>query len=232
MQASMAVWAINFYRKHLSKRKGFHCAYGVATGKATCSGVGLRAFKKAGWVRGYALMRRQFDRCAICADELGAQNRVSIQNKVSSGIAGARRSRAIGASQAGFVDCDVCGAADCNSCDAPSCELPDVPSCEMPALPSCAMPVFPSCASAAEGAGGLFSAPCNASAWEFLYCVDCSGPCSNSSLSSSGASRAQRAKERQEEVRKGREQRRDGKNKDNNEEDGDAGHDLGAQEQE
>lgn len=66
MQA-LVLAAIRFYRAHLSHRKGYHCAWGRAAGRDTCSGVGLRAFRRAGVRRGWALMQRQFDRCTLAS---------------------------------------------------------------------------------------------------------------------------------------------------------------------
>lgn len=62
---AMALAAIRLYRRHVSPRKGFRCAWGVATGRDSCSGVGLRAVRRAGWRRGALLLRRQFDRCLL-----------------------------------------------------------------------------------------------------------------------------------------------------------------------
>ncbi len=62
---AMALAAIRLYRRHLSPRKGFRCAWGATTGRDSCSGVGLRAVRRAGWWRGSMLLRRQFDRCLL-----------------------------------------------------------------------------------------------------------------------------------------------------------------------
>ena len=199
MSANLAIWAINFYRKHLSRRKGYSCAYGVCTGRATCSKVGLRVFDKGGWIKGWALLRRQFDRCAICADELSKSR---VEAGAREGLA-ARRA-GIG-SQGGFVDCSGC---DAPSCDVPSCELPDVPSCEFPDVPSCGLPDMPSCE--APGAqscrsgteAGACGSPCRPGAWEFLYCLDCEP------TGASGHSKAEGAKKRQSEEQEARDRRR------------------------
>lgn len=123
MLNSLILGAIRFYRKHLSHRKGYRCAYGMATGRSTCSTVGLRAFRRAGAWRGLLLLNRQFDRCAMAREDL---------LEADSGRY-ARLARPMGrrAAQAGVVDCGGC---DAPGCDAPSCELPtcDVPSCDIP----------------------------------------------------------------------------------------------------
>lgn len=59
---------IRFYRRHLSHRKGYRCAWGQASGRDTCSGVGLRAVRRTGAWRGLLLMQRQFDRCTLAAE--------------------------------------------------------------------------------------------------------------------------------------------------------------------
>jgi len=69
---AFALASIQLYRAWLSPIKGFHCAWGVYAGRDTCSGVGLRAFRRAGWRRGWLLMQRQFDRCALAAEALRA----------------------------------------------------------------------------------------------------------------------------------------------------------------
>lgn len=104
----LAVVAIHFYRRHLSHRKGYACAWGKATGRDTCSGVGLRAFRRAGWVKGWALLRFQFDRCALAAQQLRAAESARFQPR-------GRQLR-----QGGFVDCSP----DCDGlpgCDSPDC---------------------------------------------------------------------------------------------------------------
>lgn len=38
---ALVLAAVRVYRRHLSHRKGYHCACGRLTGRDTCSGVGL-----------------------------------------------------------------------------------------------------------------------------------------------------------------------------------------------
>lgn len=99
---AVALGAIRFYRRHVSPRKGFRCAWGAATGRDSCSGVGLRAVRRTGWWRGAQLLRRQFDRCLLASAARAAQ-------------AGSdRRLRPLPA-QRGDCDlgCDACFDADC-----------------------------------------------------------------------------------------------------------------------
>lgn len=189
----LAIWAIHVYRKWLSPLKGYHCAAGASGQRHTCSAMGLRIFKKAGFLAGGALLRRQFDRCAIAAEELGRTRNAAA--KPLSGF-GLKMSK-----QGGFVDCGGC---DAPSCDAPSCDLPDVkcidlPSCEMPSLPSCEIPSMPSCSAwSAEGASSLTPG------WGWIgYCSDCGG-CGGPSGGAEGAhSRAAERQRKRAERREG-----------------------------
>jgi putative component of membrane protein insertase Oxa1/YidC/SpoIIIJ protein YidD len=103
---------IQLYRRHLSHLKGYRCAWGIATGRDSCSGVGLRAFRRVGFVAGLLLLRRQFDRCAL------ARYRVTTAPQA----AGSYR-RLVPAGQRG--DCD-CGAFDCTPDR--GCDITDLPS--------------------------------------------------------------------------------------------------------
>lgn len=200
MAASLAVWAIRLYRSKLSPRKGWRCAHGQLTGASTCSSVGLRAFRRAGWIGGYALLRRQFDRCAIAAEELGSRRGPRAPSEQASAAQGVYRRLAPSgsrASQAGFVDCGGCDGLDCSGCDMPDCSMPDcsLPNLEMPECgpPSCARPA----------GGGVLNA-----LGEALYCVDCGNCGSSASRSSSGAARAQAAQARVQELGAKRAERR------------------------
>lgn len=106
-----AIGLIQLYRRHLSPRKGYRCAWGVATGRDSCSGVGLRAFRRAGFVGGLILLRRQFDRCALA-------------HEVNAPRADGSYRRLLPAGQRG--DCD-CGAFDCTPDR--GCDITDLPSC-------------------------------------------------------------------------------------------------------
>ncbi len=117
MLKNLSIALIQFYRKYISKHKGFKCAYGVKHGRNTCSGIGLKAFKKAGFFKGMKLLRRQFDRCIIAHYELKEAN---------PDIGKYKRLSYHHSSQRGFVDCgDACGSCDVGHC-IPSCDLPTV----------------------------------------------------------------------------------------------------------
>ena len=60
-----ALFAINVYQRYLSPYKGYHCAYHVHTGCATCSRLGFRAIRRYGVVAGIALLRERLERCGI-----------------------------------------------------------------------------------------------------------------------------------------------------------------------
>lgn len=64
------IYSINLYQKYISPYKGFSCAYGVATGKITCSCYGKKVFERFGVIKGYRLLKRRFKDCAICSNEL------------------------------------------------------------------------------------------------------------------------------------------------------------------
>lgn len=100
--------AIRFYRRHVSPRKGFACAYRVHVGGCSCSALGLRAVSRYGAWRGLGVLRLRLQECHVAADELRARRRF-----------GALRG------QAGFIDCAVpCDGScvhDCSSGDA--CDL-------------------------------------------------------------------------------------------------------------
>lgn len=115
-----AITLVELYRRHLSPRKGYRCAWGLATGRDSCSGIGLRAFRRAGFVAGLQLLQRQFDRCALVGDvkrsrQAGAYRRLR--------PAGQR-----GECDCGAFDCtpdpglditDLRSCCDCNCCDLP-----------------------------------------------------------------------------------------------------------------
>lgn len=106
--------AIRGYRRHLSPRKGFACAYRVHEGCASCSALGLRAISRYGAWRGLGVLRLRLEQCHLVAEEQRAR----------------RRTPAL--AQAGFVDCVPCDAScvdvsacsvedGCTACDA--CEI-------------------------------------------------------------------------------------------------------------
>ena len=117
MTRALAVAAIRGYQRFLSPRKGFRCAFGVHTGRGSCSGVGLRAFRRAGVWRGFALLRRQFDRCTMAAADLRE--------------AGVYRRLRPPAAQRGDCDlgCDGCPDNLCGDLVAGACDVLDFADC-------------------------------------------------------------------------------------------------------
>ncbi len=104
---ALLLGAIRFYKRFVSPRKGYGCAYRVHTGCASCSTLGYRAVARYGVFRGLGVLGLRLDQCRLKHERHGARRSV------------ARRA------QAGFVDCDVpCDGScvDASSCDALSCE--------------------------------------------------------------------------------------------------------------
>lgn len=94
----LALAAIAFYRRHLSRLKGFSCAFRVYTGRDSCSAYGQRVIARHGLVLGLILLNRRMNACG----EKHRQHRPPAMRAMSA------RHRA----QAGF--CDL------------SCDLPDL----------------------------------------------------------------------------------------------------------
>lgn len=97
----LALAAIAFYRRHLSRLKGFACAFRVHTGRDSCSAYGQRVIARHGLILGLILLNRRMNACG----EVHRRHRPP-----------APAMRAMSArhrAQAGF--CDL------------SCDLPDLP---------------------------------------------------------------------------------------------------------
>lgn len=60
---SIALLAIRGYQRFISPYKGFRCAYGLHTGRCTCSGLGYRAIRRYGVVDGVSVLRERLFRC-------------------------------------------------------------------------------------------------------------------------------------------------------------------------
>jgi len=58
---------IQFYQRVISPRKGFHCAYRVCTGCASCSALGYRAVRRFGVWRGLGVLDARLARCGAAA---------------------------------------------------------------------------------------------------------------------------------------------------------------------
>ncbi|MFL6699906.1 MAG: membrane protein insertion efficiency factor YidD [Vitreoscilla sp.] len=102
---SLLLAAIRGYKRHVSPRKGFGCAYRIELDACSCSTLGLRAVSRYGAWRGLGVLRLRLQQCRLVAEE--------------------RRARPFIA-QAGFIDCDVpcdgsCDVSPCAGCEA--CEL-------------------------------------------------------------------------------------------------------------
>ncbi|MES2299168.1 MAG: membrane protein insertion efficiency factor YidD [Pseudomonadota bacterium] len=127
----LALYAIRFYQRFISPRKGFCCAYASVTGHPSCSALGYRAIRRWGVWRGIGVLDLRLAKCGVAF-------RRHVQGPLARGARGAL------GRQGGFADC---------SCDGPSaCELPcdSASGCNLPHLPascdgasSCEMPSFP-----------------------------------------------------------------------------------------
>ena len=104
----LALWAIRAYQRYLSPWKGFSCAYGVLTGRDSCSAYGYRAIARHGLRIGLPLLQRRLRAC-------GERHRQHLALHPQ-----ARRS-ARRQAQAGYCDCDV-PMVDC------ACDCADVAS--------------------------------------------------------------------------------------------------------
>ena len=63
MLNSPVLFFIFFYQRYLSSLKSYKCAYGVSTGKTTCSAYGKKVFSRFPPLVAYKLLQRQFNRC-------------------------------------------------------------------------------------------------------------------------------------------------------------------------
>ena len=117
---SLLLAAIHGYRRHLSPRKGFACAYRVHEGCASCSALGLRAISRYGAWRGLGVLRLRLEQCRLVAEEQRPRRRMPAL------------------AQAGFIDCAVpCDAScvDVSACSGDACALGD--ACELAACFDC-----------------------------------------------------------------------------------------------
>jgi uncharacterized protein len=104
LAAGLLAAAIRSYKRHLSPRKGFACAYRVHLGACSCSTLGLRAISRYGAWRGLGVLRLRLHQCHLVAEEWRARPFVARP------------------AQAGFVDCDVPCDGSCADASACSCE--------------------------------------------------------------------------------------------------------------
>lgn len=70
---SPIILSIIFYRKFLSPRKKYKCAYSVAGHGDTCSGYGLFVFNKHSPVAAIALLRIRFKECRDASRRIAKQ---------------------------------------------------------------------------------------------------------------------------------------------------------------
>ena len=58
-----ALLLILFYQKFLSPYKGFCCAYHQYTGRTSCSGLGYRAIRHFGVIKGVGVLKMRLSKC-------------------------------------------------------------------------------------------------------------------------------------------------------------------------
>ena len=99
--------AIRFYKRRVSPRKGFACAYRVHVGACSCSTLGLRAVSRYGAWRGLGVLRARLGQCRLAAIDLRAARSLAMHG------------------QRGFIDCacDLPCDASCadGACEALAC---------------------------------------------------------------------------------------------------------------
>ncbi|MCA0175859.1 MAG: membrane protein insertion efficiency factor YidD [Proteobacteria bacterium] len=62
---TIALPAIQFYKRRISPHKGFCCAYRVHLGRSSCSTLGYRAIRRYGVCIGLVVLRRRLTLCGI-----------------------------------------------------------------------------------------------------------------------------------------------------------------------
>jgi uncharacterized protein len=121
LASNVLLAAIRGYKRHLSPRKGFACAYRVHMGACSCSTLGLRAISRYGAWRGLGVLRLRLQQCRLVNEEW-RERPFLVQH-----------------AQAGFIDCDL--PCDGSCIDASSCSCGDLFSaqtaCEIASCTSC-----------------------------------------------------------------------------------------------
>ncbi len=116
-----ALALISGYRRYVSPRKGFCCAYSVHTGGATCSALGYRAIRMKGVVSGIAILRERLFLCGLAHRRFGPKH---VRRQV----------RQRGDCDVGSFDspCDGDGAGDCGGGRGRSFNCLDGLTCDWP----------------------------------------------------------------------------------------------------
>ncbi len=108
---SIALLAIRGYQRFISPYKGFRCAYGLHTGRCTCSGLGYRAIRRYGVVDGLSVLRERLTRC-------GQVHRMHLPTPHA-------LSKQAGVCDVGCIDIGGCdaptGTSMCNACSCCDC---------------------------------------------------------------------------------------------------------------
>jgi putative component of membrane protein insertase Oxa1/YidC/SpoIIIJ protein YidD len=81
----LALAAIWFYQRYLSPLKGFACAFGVHTGRDSCSAYSKRVIARHGLLTGLALLKRRLSACAEVHQRHSPQHHVSARYRAQAG---------------------------------------------------------------------------------------------------------------------------------------------------
>jgi uncharacterized protein len=108
-----ALLAIRGYQRYFSPYKGFRCAYGLHTGRCTCSGLGYRAIRRYGVIDGISVLRERLTRCgqvhrARCPKPHALSRQAGVCDVGCIDVGGCD-------APSGSTVCNVCSCLDCGS---------------------------------------------------------------------------------------------------------------------
>lgn len=63
----LALWVLRTYQHHFSVDRGSRCAYAILHGTGSCTSFAERAYRRHGFLSGYRLMCRRFQKCTRAA---------------------------------------------------------------------------------------------------------------------------------------------------------------------
>lgn len=109
LAARFAIASIAAYQKHLSPRKGFHCAHRALHGGASCSEFVRRAIARHGLREARWLARARFGECRLAARRMRAL-RMHLAASAASAVS---RDGDEGSRRDGSEWCTVCDLAQC-----------------------------------------------------------------------------------------------------------------------
>ncbi len=68
--AKIAILAVRFYQRHVSKHKGFSCAYNALNGEGSCSTIAVRVLSENTLSEAIPLIKHQFAECRCAMQKL------------------------------------------------------------------------------------------------------------------------------------------------------------------